>query len=144
MFELKFSNSTNNVRLQTKSNSNGFNLPANLFTEINSKNEKKIWKKINKIQPIGKQLPKPVHVQAIRRVNFQEMSKNMAKYDSIVKNIRCANQLAFPVDDVKLKFELNHSSIQTKSNFNSKKMANEIYSLINQSDNVETNEKVIN
>lgn len=144
MSELKFPNSIN-VRFETKSTNNGFNLSGDLFTDINSKMEKKIWKKMNKIESIKKPLPKPIHVRAVRRVNFQEMSKHIEKYDSVVKNIRRANQLTFPADDdVQLKFQLNnHLPMENElTNTTSKKMANEIYSLINKSDNVETNEKV--
>lgn len=139
----KFSMDEDNIRFETKHGNNDFkfsNDVVNLFQNV--KKNKKMLKKVKKIEPIAKELPKPIHNRAVRQVNFNEMTKDIAKYDSIVKNIRQANQLVFSTNDEKLQFGITNEKFNTmnKSCLHNA-MANEINSCLT-GKNFETNENV--
>lgn len=70
------------------------------------------------------------------------MTKDMAKYDSVVKNIRRADQLVFSGNDEKLQFGITNEKINNEKNKSSlNHMANEINSCLT-GKNFEANERV--
>lgn len=51
-------------------------------------------------------LKKPLAQKAARRANFEEVKEEISKYDPIVKEIRTADQMVFPRNDSKVKFNI--------------------------------------
>lgn len=67
---------------------------------------KKAVKNFEKKEVIARPLNEPLAKKAARRVNFKDVSEDVTKYDPIVKEMKKADQLIFPLNDDKIKFDL--------------------------------------
>lgn len=74
---------------------------------------KKSLKKHQHKDIIATPLIKPKATKAARQVNFKEVSEEISKYDPIVKQIRNAEQLVFPMEQEKLTFSVK-DQVQVK------------------------------
>lgn len=82
-------------------------LSLNKLVKLSKDNSaKKAVKNFEKKEVIARPLNEPLAKKAARRVNFKDVSEDVTKYDPIVKEMKKADQLVFPLDDDKIKFDL--------------------------------------
>ena len=115
---------------------------SKLMSVSKNSNAKKELRGFEKKKILFKPLKKTQVDKAARQVNFNEISKEIGKYDPIVKENRRADQLVFPSDQQKLVFNVSSQleisdSTEMSASRPKTNIEKDVSRLINGNDNIE-------